>query len=491
MSENKTFQGDNIDRLQPNLNRNIHTIKSTLKSDKYLVVGRVSNVLGDYAIIYMNHMANKDAITRNIVATLRSTDKSNRFLKKTTDDNWVDTLSSYILDSIHIKKSTSMNHIISEILSGNTCILFNNSKQAMIVSTRIVEKRNVGMTETEVTVLGSKEAFNEDLETNMVLIRRRFKTDKLLFKHFVLGHLSNTDVTVCWLRGIASQKIVTDICKKIGKIDVDHIYDVSMINQVIEENPMSIWPQYVLTERPDIVANHLAEGKVAVLCDNSPFALILPVSIFHNVQSPDDYYERPIVGTFFRIIRYFGIFISVYLSPLYLAFTTYNHAIVPPDLAITISDGRTGVPFPSLMELLLMTFIIDMLREAGIRLPRAMGSAIGILGAVVIGQAAVSAGYVSASLVIIISITAIANFTIPSNLLFNAIRIINYAMILAAGMLGIYGIHLLSILLLWQLVRCHSFGVPLLYPVEPGKASALLDVFMRGPLGKFRKNVKR
>ncbi|MCG8484984.1 MAG: spore germination protein [Clostridia bacterium] len=478
----------NPDRLERNLDKNIQEIKLKMKNDRYLVIGNISNFLGEFTIIYMVNMTNKDLVNRHIVSTIKKAKKNNQHLKKTNTYNWVDHIGNHVLDSVDIKKSLYKSEIISEIVSGNTCILFCNSDKALIVGTKNYEKRSVEKAQTEVTILGSKEAFIEDLATNIALIRRRYKTDNLEFENFSLGSLSNTDVTVCWLKDIASERLVNDICQRISKIDVDFIYDVSMILQLIEDHPLSIWPQHALTERPDIVSNHLAEGKVAILCDNSPFAVILPVNIFHDVQSPDDYYERPLVGTFFRFIRYVGVFISIYLSPLYLAFIAYNHSIIPPDLAITISDGRVGVPFPSIVELLLMTFVIDMLREAGIRLPTAMGSAIGILGAVVIGQAAVMAGYVSASLVIIISITAIANFTIPSNMLFNAVRIINYAMIMAAGIFGIFGIHFLSVLLLWQLVRYHSFGVSLLYPIEPGKTAALKDIFVRGPIGKTRKN---
>ncbi len=478
-------------RLENNLEKNVKAIKSKLKNDKYLVVGKVFNFYGEYTIIYMEKMADKDWINRYIIAALRKIERRHRHLSDISTSNWVETISRYVINSVNVKKSRLKSDIVTEIIKGNTCIFYNNSDKALVIGTRKVDKRSVEKTQTEVTVLGSKEAFTEDLATNIVLIKRRYKTDKLKFSNYVLGQLSNTDVTICWIQDTASQQLVDEISRRVSKIDVDIIYDVSMIIQLIEDNPLSIWSQHVLTERPDIVSNHLAEGKIAILCDNSPFALIVPVSLFYNLMSPDDYYERPIVGTFFRLLRYIGIIISIYLSPLYLAFTTHNHAIVPPDLAITISDGRVGVPFPSFVELLLMTFIIDLLREAGIRLPRAMGSAIGILGAVVIGQAAVSAGYVSASLVIIISITAIANFAIPSNLMFNSIRIVNYLMIVAAGIFGIFGIHFFSILVLWQLVRHKTYGISILAPVVPGKTSALKDIFVRAPIGKLRKNMKK
>lgn len=484
------LKGSNKDsnRLKKGSDKNILEIKSII-NDKSLIIGKVKNPLGDFTIIYMDTMVNKERINKCIISSIRKLDKSNEHLLKINSKNWAEIIKDHVLDSVDINIEISKSKIISELLSGATCILFNNSNIALLAGTRDVEKRSIGKTDTEVTILGSKEAFTEDLSTNISLLRRRYKTTDLLFKNYELGSLSNTQVSVCWLNSVAGENIVNEICDRVSKIDVDFIYDVAMIIQLIEDHPLSIWPHHVLTERPDIVANHLTEGKAAILCDNSPFALIFPVSLFHGVQSPDDYYERPLVGTFFRMIRYIGILISIYLSPLYLAFTTFNHSIIPPDLAITISEGRVGVPFPSIIELFLMTFVIDMLREAGIRLPKAMGSAIGILGAVVIGQAAVSAGYVSASLVIIISITAIANFTIPSYLLFNSIRIINYAMIIAAGVFGIFGVHFLSVFLLWQLVRYHTMGVPLLYPVEPGRTSALKDIFVRAPIGKIRKNI--
>lgn len=242
-----------------------------------------------------------------------------------------------------------------------------------------------------------------------------------------------------------------------------------------------------MTEKPDAVVAALAEGRFAILCDGNPFALIAPVEFWQVFQSLDDYAEKPVTESFLRIIRILAFLISTMLSPLYLSFTTYNHTILPPDLVVHISTGRQDVPFPSIIEVLLMTLVIDILYEAGARLPKTIGGAIGVLGAVVIGQSAVAAGYVSPSIIIIISVTSVAGFTFPQTLIYWPTRLINYFLIAITGFLGLYGLLLGFTVIMWHLVSLRSFGIPFFYPVAPFNSSSVKDTLIRAPQWKQAK----
>jgi hypothetical protein len=264
------------------------------------------------------------------------------------------------------------------------------------------------------------------------------------------------------------------------------VHSISVITELTEDSPLSIWPQYKLTERLDVTAANLAEGRVAILCDNFSFVIIVPLLVLQEFQTPDDYAQKWIFSSIMRIMRYCAFFLSSTLSSLYVSFVAYNHSIMPPAIAIRISAGRMEVPFPSVIEVLLMTFIIDLLKEIGIRMPKGLGQNIGILGAVVIGQSAVEASYVSPVVIIIVAISAISGFALPSINLTNVSRVINYFLILLATFFGLFGVILGILFLQWRLVTIRSLGVPISHPLDVGEFSLMKDLLIRSPLWKLR-----
>jgi len=294
-------------------------------------------------------------------------------------------------------------------------------------------------------------------------------------------------VRLAWIEGIANPKLIEEARKRIQRIDIDFVSGSGLIAELIEDKSTSIWPQVHLTEQPAQVAANLADGRFAVLCNMVPFVVIAPVLFWQNLQTADDYSGKALQGTFYRLLRHAAFYLSLMATPLYVALVSYNQSIIPPILAMRIASGREGVPFPSVVETVFLSFIVDLLREAGVRLPRATGGAVTFLGAVVIGQAAVTAGFVSPAVIIVVSISAIANFAIPAQELAGATRIGNYFLIVLAATLGVYGVTIGMIWLLCGVVSLRSFGIPIFYPVAPGELYGLKDIFIRAPAWRLHK----
>jgi spore germination protein KA len=246
-------------------------------------------------------------------------------------------------------------------------------------------------------------------------------------------------IKLLWIKGVTDEKTVEEARRRINNIDIDIVSGVGNLSEMIQDNVLRIFPTFMITERPDKVARHLCDGQFAILVNNSPAAFVAPISIVDFFKTIDDYAERSVLGSFMRVIRYISVFIATSISALYTSFVTYNQNIMPPALAFSIAKGREDVPFPTIVELLLMTFIIDIIREGGVRMPGAVGFTLGIIGAVVISDAAVSAGIISPSLIIVIAMSALASFAVPAPQLSNTVRVINYSFIVLSGLFGITG----------------------------------------------------
>ena len=343
-------------------------------------------------------------------------------------------------------------------------------------------QRSVSNSENEVVLRGPQEAFTEPLRVNTALIRRRLRTDQLKFEEFILGRYTQTTVELVYLEGVANDNIIAEVRRRLDNIkNVDSILDGSCVEQYIEDAPFSVFPQLQYTERPDKVAASLLEGRVALVIDGSPNVLLLPLMFIQLLQSPEDYYNRVVSGTFMRWIRYMGLLIAATLPSLYVAITSYHPEMLPLSLLLSIATAREGVPFPAFVEALIMELSFELLREASIRLPGAIGNTIGIVGALVIGEAAVSAHLVAPQMVIVVAITAIGSFTVPSVEASYPIRLIRFPLMLLAAAFGLYGVMLGLLAVLVHLVNLRSFGFPYLEPLAPLKLNELRDVLVRAP----------
>ena len=473
---NCDFQGENIDT---NLDKNLLYIRNQLGEGIGLSQGKFMTFGGhiETGIIYIKSISDKELINNQVISPLLQ----GKF-KDTNIHSDICTLAQKLyISSINTIKVDQMEVVITELLKGNTAVFFEKSSNAIIVQSQKLEKRAIDKAENETTIFGTKEAFAEEIDTNISMIIKRLPVATLKFETYTLGNLSCTDSKILWIDGLAKEDIIDEVRKRLRGVNTDMIDGTSTLAELIQDKPNSLFPTYRLTERPDVVSRALSEGHVAILCNNSPFSLILPICFWDSFKTMDDYSQLPYAGSFLRITRIIAFVISIVISPLYLSFVTYNHTIVPPSLALNISQGREGVPLPSIIELIGMTIIIDIIREAGTRMPGMVGYFIGTLGAVIIGQAAVAAGYVSVSLIIVVAFSAIASFAISSTSLVNTSRIINYLLIFLAGFFGIFGFFNGSFIILWRMSILESFGVPYLYPVIPVEFQGWKDVFIRAP----------
>lgn len=368
------------------------------------------------------------------------------------------------------------------MMNGDVLLLLDGCLQAFVVDAKGFPHRSVDSSQNEMVLRGPQEAFTEALRVNTALIRRRLRTNQLKFEEKTLGRFTQTQISIVYLEGIANDNIIAEVHRRLDNLkDVDSILDASCIEQYIEDAPFSIFPQMQYTERPDKVAASLLEGRIALIVDGSPEVLLLPLMFVQLLQSPEDYYNRIAPGTFMRWIRYMGLLIAITFPSLYVAITSYHPEMLPLNLLLSIAAAREGVPFPAFVEALIMELAFELLREASIRLPGAIGNTIGIVGALVIGDAAVSAHLVAPQMVIVVAITAIGSFTVPSMEASYPIRLLRFPLMLLAAAFGLYGVMLGLLAILVHLVHLRSFGFPYLEPLAPLKLNELWDVFFRAP----------
>lgn len=368
------------------------------------------------------------------------------------------------------------------MMNGDVLLLLDGCRQAFVVDAKGFPHRSVDSSQNEMVLRGPQEAFTEALRVNTALIRRRLRTNQLKFEEKTLGRFTQTQISIVYLEGVANDNIIAEVHRRLDNLkDVDSILDASCIEQYIEDAPFSIFPQMQYTERPDKVAASLLEGRIALIIDGSPEVLLLPLMFVQLLQSPEDYYNRIAPGTFMRWIRYMGLLIAITFPSLYVAITSYHPEMLPLNLLLSIAAAREGVPFPAFVEALIMELAFELLREASIRLPGAIGNTIGIVGALVIGDAAVSAHLVAPQMVIVVAITAIGSFTVPSMEASYPIRLLRFPLMLLAAAFGLYGVMLGLLAILVHLVHLRSFGFPYLEPLAPLKLNELRDVFFRAP----------
>jgi spore germination protein KA len=428
-------------------------------------------------IFYVDGMIDRVTINNSIVKPLMD---SSKFTDASGEE-----LTDYIIESVietnQIKKVMTQAEAISEVLSGNTGVYVNGYRHYIVCETKGYEKRSVEKPQVEGVVKGAQEAFNENLRTNITLVRRILKNKDLSAEFIDVGKRNNGKCAVLYMDGLTNPAIVEEVKRRITGISTDFIIGDGIMEQFIEDSPWSIIPSILSTERPDRAASHILEGKVAILTDGTPFALIAPVTVADLLHTPEDTTLRWQYGTLLRLIRIFALFIATLLPGLYVALTTFHREMIPTDLLIAIAKARENVPFPTIIEVLLMEISFELIREAGIRIPGIIGNTIGIIGALILGQAAVQANLVSPVLIIIIAFTGLGNFAIPDFSLAFGARIMRILYILLAATLGFYGVSLGILTFLAILVSMKSFGVPVVSTIAP-KTGGSKDFILRWPL---------
>lgn len=380
-----------------------------------------------------------------------------------------------------VKTVDSMEDLVNQILQGGLSILVDGQSSSLIVQVRDYETRSIQEPKKESTLRGSKEGFVENIRTNTSMIRRRIIHPNLKMESCKIGTYTQTEVVLVYIQGLADENVLSEVREKLDKIEIDGVIDSANIEEWIESSSFSLFSQIQNTERPDIVTASLLEGKVALITNGSPFVLILPITFWSGLQSADDYFERFTFVILTRMIRYVMAFISFSFPAIYVALSTFHPEMIPSYLMISIATARESSPLPTVIELFLMLFIFDALQEAGVHLPNQLGPVVSIIGALVIGQAAVEAGIISTPTIIVISLTGIAAYTIPRYSVNLSFRLVRYLLLLISGWLGFVGFAFGIIFLLIHMVMLESFGTPFLSPVAPFDGKRIKDVFIRLP----------
>lgn len=372
---------------------------------------------------------------------------------------------------------------VNKALHGHIIIFIDKWDKAISYEAIGLETRQVTESTIEPVVQGPREGTVENIKKNMGMLRYRLRSTKFKIETLKTTGETKTKVAYGYLDGVVNAEVLAEFKRRIGKLKNEEILETSYIEELIEDSVYSPFPQYRYTERTDVAVASLLDGKIVVMVEGTGSLLICPGLLVELLQSSEDYYQRTVVASLIRIIRMFALFIAISLPSIYIAFSTYHPELIPTVLLLAIINSREGIPFPAVIEAFIMEFFFELLREAGIRLPRPVGSAVSIVGALVIGEAAISAGIASPIMVIIVSLTGIASFAIPQYNFAIALRILRFPLMIAAGFLGIFGI-MISFLLIWlHLANLRSLGQPYLSPLGPFIPRQLKDVFVRAPLG--------
>jgi len=380
-----------------------------------------------------------------------------------------------------VKEAESLDEAFLFLMSGEIVLIVDGVQKFLIGSARGWRDRGINEPQSEMVVRGPRDGFTETLRTNTALIRRRCRDPNLCIKTIRLGRRGKTDAAYIYIKGVVAQQLVEEVERRLQTIDVDIILDTGQIEQIIQDNYLTLFPQIQVTERPDKTIANLLEGRVAIMLDNSPFALIVPTTFYQYFQSPEDYYDRWILGSFARLLRLTGSLLASMTPALYIAMVSFHPGYIPTNLVLSIAATRATVPFPAFIEAILMEITFELLREAGARLPRAIGQTISIVGGLIIGDAAVRAGITSPIMIIVVAITAIASFIIPSYNAAVAVRMVRFPFMVVAASFGIYGVILFFIVICIHLVNLKSFGVDFLSPQAPFVYQDWKDFIIRFP----------
>ncbi|MBD2871428.1 spore germination protein [Paenibacillus arenilitoris] len=470
--------------LSPSLHANVKAVRSRFGGSSDLVVRLFRSDAApdrELAVVYVDGLVNASTINESIMEPLMGMALPEHAPRK--GEKMIDALRGCVVSVGSVREVRTLDEALQGMADGLCLILADGSAAALTADANGGDQRAVTNPQTQTVIRGPQYGFVENIRTNISLVRRIIRSPNLHVQMHKIGRQTNSNVAVLYLHGVVDEGILKEVYRRLADIDIDGVLESGYIEEFIQDETFTLFPTLLNTERPDTVAAALLEGRVAVLVDGTPIALMAPTNFFTFFQSPEDFYQRYDIASFVRIIRYAAFIVSMLLPALYIAVTTYHQEMLPTTLLISLAAQREGIPFPGLIEALLMELTFEVLREAGLRMPRAIGPAISIVGALVLGQSAVQAGIVSAGMVIVVSFTAISNFVMPESNMAATSRILRFAFMLMAGMLGFFGIFISVLFMLIHMTSLRSFGVPYMSPMAPGpkKQGLWRDVFVRLP----------
>lgn len=459
------------------LAENLRMLRATFRHCSDLVIHEMdSPQAGRCCILFVDGLVQKDLVDRDIIGPLLHGGTAPGAVRDPAG----------LTSMGDARAITTLGDVVMNILGGDALLLVDGQAKATAYGVRGWKTRAVSEPATELVIRGPREGFVETLRFNTALLRRKIRSPALKMVALTLGRITRTSVVVAYVEGLANHVVVEEVLTRLRRIDIDGVLESGYVEEFIEDSPFSPFPQVQNTERPDVAAAQLLEGRVVILVDGTPFVLVVPVLFSQFMQASEDYYERFLMGSAIRLLRYLFLIVALLLPSLYIAIVTYHQEMLPSTLLLTVAAAREGVPFPAFVEALIMEIAFEILREGGIRLPRPIGQAISIVGALVIGEAAVRAGMVSAPMVIVVAITGIASFAIPRYNASIAIRMLRFPLMVLAGSLGMFGIVAGLGGILLHLCSLRSFGIPYLSPMAPLNWQGLKDVLIRAPRWSMR-----
>ena len=431
-------------------------------------------------LIYINGLVDSSFISTHIVKPLAEADPLS------TPFHEHEVLS--LITAAGAKSLRSPEAAVDQILTGNTALVLGTMEEILIVDTFGAEKRSIQEPSTEKNVRGPKEGFTESLIVNMSMIRRRIRSPELKFEYKVLGSVSSKSICICYIKDIASPKIVRELMNRLEKINLDAVLDSGVLQESLKDSSFSPFKTIGGTEKPDAVAGKLLEGRVVLLCDGSPMALTVPFIFTEYFQVSEDYYNFFVFASLNRMLRLLGFFLATSVAPIYVALITFHQEMIPTTLVIGITAARQGVPFPTIVEALLLLVMFEILREVGIRIPSEIGQTISFVGALIIGQAAVEAKFISAPMVIVAAIAGITGFLVAQ--MDAELLVIRYTFLIASSIIGLFGYLFCIIILFIHLSSLRSFGIPYLMSVASPMKQDQKDMLIRAPWKFLKKPTK-
>ncbi|MCF8567069.1 spore germination protein [Alicyclobacillus tolerans] len=422
-------------------------------------------------VVFINGLIDQDSAQRGLIEPLTHYDKG-----MVTPDALKDALMTMMT-----QKTTKLSFMYQAMADGKVIVLVDGYPEALIVDINKMPGRGIETSQNEPTIQGPQEAFIESLQTNLALIRKRLRTSQFKVEIMRVGTKTHDQLAMVYVDGIVKPTLLEEVRTRIARIQIDGVISTSQIRDLIEDAPLSPFRLTESTERPDRVVAGLLQGRVSILTDNSPEVIRLPSIFVSGLIASEDYYGHFMISLPLRVLRHAMYWSSLLLPSLYIALLSYNQDLVPTPLLISLEAQHEGIPFPTVIEALGMQIAFESLREAGLRLPRAVGQSVSIVGALIIGDAAVNANIVSPGMVIVVAAAGVASYTIPSQDLVNTNRILQFPFMVVASLLGLYGIVTLGLVLVIHMVSLRSFGVPYMAPLAPFSWSEMRDTFIRVP----------
>lgn len=466
------------DVLSADLTQNTEKLLQLFSQAPDLVIRRfkIAGNSTDAALVYLKGLTDKNAIHYHVLKPLmQSSFDPNQELPITLGE---------------IEIAYTYSQIEEAILGGESILLLGGQNSAYQLATKGWPQREIKDPQNEISLKGAHQGFVETGSQNIALIRRYIPQQELRLKEMTVGIRGKSKVSILYLSDVASEEVLRELETRIQKINVDAIINTGELIEFIEDNPFSPFPQFILTERPDSAVSHILQGRFAIILDRSPSVIIAPTNFMSFFQGIDDYGTRWLVASFIRLLRFIALMIALFLPATYVAFISFNFEVIPMKLLLSIAESRIQVPLSPVMEAILMEVTLELMREAALRLPTPIGQTIGIVGGIIIGQAAVQAGIVSNIMIIVVAITAIASYNIPNYDMSSSIRLLRFPMMLAASLFGVIGIVIGGMTLVGHLISLESLGTPYGSPLAPFRITDMKDAFMRFPLWVMKKRPK-